>query len=254
MPADVMIKEIKKYRRKYGILSMVWMGGEPLLRKDVLKLGVKLFPRNVITTNATLPLINLGEKVKWVISLDGPEDVNDEIRGKGCFKKVLNNLNNLPDDFKGDLQCQCVITKKNADYVEELIDILRSETPIRGFIFSFYCPRKNDTSEFVWKTLKERDPVVKKAHALKKKYPEFILNKELEFELLLSQNALEVTNNCPLKKYLLPLYLGDEGFEIPFCCHGNDVDCDLCGSFGVFSIAASMKLNPELSSLYIKSI
>ena len=76
-------------------MQMVWMGGEPLLRSDVLREGVKLFARNTITTNGTLPLIDLGPKIKWVISLDGPEDINDEIRGKGCFKKVLKTLNNL---------------------------------------------------------------------------------------------------------------------------------------------------------------
>ena len=245
MPAEVMIKEIKKYKRRYGIYSMVWMGGEPLLRKDVLKLGVKLFPRNVVTTNGTLPLINLGPKTKWVISLDGPEEINDEIRGKGCFKKVISNLQNLPDDFTGDLQCQCVITKKNENKFEELIEFLIRESPIRGFIFSFYVPTKNDTSEFAWKSLKERDFTVKKAYAMKKKYPNFILNKESAFELLLSHNSLSITNNCPLKKYLLPLYLGNEGFEIPFCCHGNDVDCDLCGSFGVFHMAALIRENPK---------
>jgi len=244
MPAEIMIKEIKKYKRRYGIYSMVWMGGEPLLRKDVLKLGVKVFPRNVVTTNGTLHLINLGPKTKWVISLDVPEEINDEIRGNGCFKKVIKNLNSLPDDFTGHLQCQCVVTKKNEHVFEELIDIIIKETPIRGFLFSFYVPRKNDTSEFAWKSLKERDFAVKKAHAIKKKYPNFILNKELAFELLLSQNALAITNNCPMKKYLLPLYLGDEGFEIPFCCHGNDVDCDLCGSFGVFHLGALIKMNP----------
>ncbi len=244
MPAEIMIKEIKKYKRRHGIYSMVWMGGEPLLRKDVLKLGVKIFPRNVVTTNGTLPLINLGPDTKWVTSLDGPEEINDEIRGKGSFKKVIKNLNSLPDDFTGDLQCQCVITKKNEHVFEELIDIIIKETPIRGFLFSFYVPRKNDTSEFAWKSLKERDFAVKKAHAMKKKYPNFILNKELAFELLLSQNALAITNNCPMKKYLLPLYLGDEGFEVPFCCHGNDVDCDLCGSFGVFHLGALIKTNP----------
>ena len=42
MPAEQMIKEIKKYRGKYGILRMVWMGGEPLLRKDVLKNGRRI--------------------------------------------------------------------------------------------------------------------------------------------------------------------------------------------------------------------
>jgi len=247
MPADLMIKEIRKYKRRHGIYSMVWMGGEPLLRKDVLKLGVKIFPRNVVTTNGTLPLINLGPKIKWVISLDGPEKINDEIRGKGSFKKVIKNLNSLPDDFTGDLQCQCVVTKKNEHQFEELIEFLMKETPIRGFVFSFYVPRKNDISEFAWKSLSERDPAIKKAQAMKKKYPSYILNNELAFELLLSQNALEITKNCPLKKYLLPLYLGDDGFEIPFCCHGNDVDCDMCGSFGVFHMGAMMKMNPLLN-------
>jgi len=245
MPTDLMLKEIKKYKRKYGIYSMVWMGGEPLLRKDVLKSGVKMFPRNVITTNGTLPLINLKPRIKWVISLDGPEDINDEIRGKGCFKRVISNLLNLPDNFTGDLQCQCVVTKKNEDSLEEFINFLIRETPIRGLTFTFYVPRKNDTSEFAWKSLKDRDYAVKKAYIMKKQYPTFILNNELAFELLLSQNALPVTNNCPLKKYLLPLYLGDKGFEIPFCCHGNDVNCDLCGSFGVFHLAALIKKNPK---------
>jgi len=245
MPTDLMLKEIKKYKRKYGIYSMVWMGGEPLLRKDVLKSGVKMFPRNVITTNGTLPLINLKPRIKWVISLDGPEDINDEIRGKGCFKRVISNLLNLPDNFTGDLQCQCVVTKKNEDSLEEFINFLIRETPIRGLTFTFYVPRKNDTSEFAWKSLKDRDYAVKKAYIMKKQYPTFILNNELAFELLLSQNALLVTNNCLLKKYLLPLYLGDNGFEIPFCCHGNDVNCDLCGSFGVFHLAALIKKNPK---------
>ncbi|MHA1992710.1 MAG: radical SAM protein, partial [Candidatus Hodarchaeales archaeon] len=226
MPADLMLKEIKKYKQKYGIYSMVWMGGEPLLRKDVLKTGVKMFPRNVITTNGTVPLINLGSDTKWVISLDGPEDINDKIRGKGCFKRVISNLQNLPENFTGDLQSQCVITKKNEDSIEELANFLISETPIRGLTFTFYVPRKNDKSEFTWISLKDRDDAVKKAYKLKKQYPKFILNNELAFELLLSQNALSVTNDCLLKKYLLPLYLGDKGFEIPFCCHGNDVNCD----------------------------
>ncbi|MHA2182261.1 MAG: radical SAM protein, partial [Promethearchaeota archaeon] len=105
MTTDVMIEEIKNYQRRYGIVRMLWMGGEPLLRKEVLKEGVKLFPQNVIATNGTLPLINLGPSIKWTISIDGPEELNDEIRGTGVFKRIINNLNNLPDDFSGDLQC-----------------------------------------------------------------------------------------------------------------------------------------------------
>ena len=245
MTTDKMINEIKKYKTKYGIFRMLWMGGEPLLRKDVLKLGVKLFPQNVIATNGTLPLINLGSKTKWTISVDGPEDINDEIRGKGSFKRIVHNLNNLPENFSGDLQCNCVVTKMNEDCFEELIKDLKTETPIRGINFGFYVPKKNDTSEFTWKSLKERDIAVRKIIKLKKKYPKFVLNNNMVLELLFSQNAPQITQDCPLKKIILPLYLGDDGFEIPFCCYGNDVDCDLCGSWAVFHLALIMNLNPD---------
>ena len=33
---------------------------------------------------------------------------------------------------------------------------------------------------------------------------------------------------------------GDE-FVTPFCCYGNDVDCDLCGAWAVFYIAAKLE-------------
>ena len=251
MPAEVMIKEIKKYKRRHGIVSMLWMGGEPLLRLDVLKLGIKLFPRNVIATNGTLPIPELDPKITWVVSIDGPEQINDEIRGKGSFRKAINTLNNLPDDFPNKLQCQCAITKKNEDFIEELAEILIKETPVHNLVLSFYVPTKNDTSEFAWNSLEERDSAVKKAIALKKKYPSFIPNRELALEFMLSQNALQYTRDCCVKNFMLPLYLGNEGFEVPFCCYGNDVNCDLCGSFGVFHIPAIKKENPEIETLLV---
>ncbi|MFX1572321.1 MAG: radical SAM protein [Promethearchaeota archaeon] len=244
MPAKQMINEIKKFKKRYGIVRMVWMGGEPLLRKDVLELGVKIFPQNTITTNGTLPLFNLGPKIRWVISLDGPEGINDELRGKGSFEKVINNLNNLPGNFSGDLQCSCVITKRNENHLEAFIKCLQKETPIRGVNFTFYVPKKNDISGFCWKSLEKRDLAIKKIMKLKKKYPKFILNYLKVLELMLSQNALEFTQNCPVKNYMVPLYLGDKGFELPFCCYGNDVNCDLCGAWAVFHLAALIKLNP----------
>ena len=39
--------------------------------------------------------------------------------------------------------------------------------------------------------------------------------------------------------YLNAVIEGDQ-FTAPFCCYGNDVDCDRCGSWGVFASAAKM--------------
>jgi len=244
MPAEQMIKELKKYKRKYGIVRMVWMGGEPLLRKDVLKHGVKLFPQNSITTNGTLPLIDLGPNIIWVISLDGPEDINDEIRGKGCYKRVIENLNNLPENFTGDLQCNCVVTKRNENHLEELITALQKDTILRGVVFTFYVPKKKDNTELSWLSLEERDLAIKNVILLKEKYPDFVLNNPMVLDLMLSHNALEITSNCPVKNYMVPIYLGEENFEMPFCCYGNDVNCDLCGAWAVFHLAALIKTNP----------
>src|SRR5512139_2099895 len=56
-------------RNRHGIVSMLWMGGEPLLRRRLLAEGVRLFPRNTITTNGTVPLADFGPNVLYVVSL-----------------------------------------------------------------------------------------------------------------------------------------------------------------------------------------
>ena len=76
---------------------------------------------------------------------------------------------------------------------------------------------------------------------LKKKYPDFIWNNRRTLELTLSENARSVTDKCPSKNLVLPLYLEGDKFVQPFCCYGNDVDCDLCGAWVVFHIAALLE-------------
>lgn len=58
---------------------------------------------------------------------------------------------------------------------------------------------------------------------------------------MLSENAKSVTDNCPSKKHVLPLYLKGSEFVIPYCCYGNDVDCNLCGAWVVFHLAAKLE-------------
>jgi len=76
---------------------------------------------------------------------------------------------------------------------------------------------------------------------LKKKYSDFVWNKTRSLELMLSENAKTVTDNCPSMSLVLPLYLEGSGFVTPCCCYGNDVDCDLCGAWVVFHLAAKLE-------------
>ncbi len=241
MDAAKMIEKLSELKRRHGIRFMLWMGGEPLLRPDVLREGTKLFEKNTVTTNGTLDLIELPNCI-YVVSVDGPPDLNDSIRGKGCFEKVMDTLAHVPAQFGPTVMCQCVATKLNEDRLEELL-LLLQPTRAEGMTFSFYVPRKNDDSEFTWGSLERRDKAVREVMRLKEKYPDFVWNSRRSLEMTLSQNAKTVTDNCPPQKVILPLYLDGDDFVNPFCCYGNDVDCDLCGAWVVFHIAAKLDLD-----------
>jgi MoaA/NifB/PqqE/SkfB family radical SAM enzyme len=243
MDKETMLKTLEMLRDRHQINTMVWMGGEPLLRKDVIREGVKLFNRNTIVTNGTIDLIDLGNVI-YVVSLDGPEEINDQVRGRGCFKRVMRTLGRVPQEFEPTVQIQCVANKENENHLEELLnDVI--DTRADGLVYSFYVPRKNDTTSLAWKSLEEREPVVRRVMELKKRYPKFVWNTIASLELMLPENSKEITDNCLPKQFLLPLYLNGKEFEVPFCCTGNDVDCDLCGMWGVFHMAAKMQTRED---------
>jgi len=241
MSTPTMIEKLLALKRRHGIRNILWMGGEPLLRPDVLIEGVTHFEENTITTNGTLDLIDLPHTM-YVVSIDGPPDINDAIRGKGTFEKVMRTLDQIPEPFGSPVICQCVVTKQNEQQIEDLIHYLRPMR-IMGLTFSFYVPSKNDHSGLKWDTLKERDPAVREVMRIKKKYPDFIRNHGRSLELTLSENAKAVTDKCLSKELVLPIYLERDEFVVPFCCYGNDVDCDLCGAWVVFHLAALLEKN-----------
>jgi MoaA/NifB/PqqE/SkfB family radical SAM enzyme len=241
MDTETMVKRLGELQVRHGIQTMLWMGGEPLIRQDVLRKGTKWFPKNTVTTNGTIDLIDL-PRCTYVVSIDGPQEINDAIRGKGSFRRVVKTLSRLPDDFKPTVMCQYVVTKENEAGMEETVHILQ-KTKAQGMTFSFYVPPRNDTSSLTWGSLERRDKAVREAMRLKELYPKFVWNRHRALELTLSQNAKTVTDKCYAKEFVMPLYLDGDRFTRPFCCMGNDVDCDLCGSWVVFNLAAKIEMN-----------
>jgi len=224
-------------RDRHGIVSVLWMGGEPLLRRELVGQGIHLFPRNTIVTNGTVPLVDFGATALYVVSLDGPEDLNDAIRGRGIYQKVMRNLSRLPAGFTTPVQVQCVVTKRNQHRLAELVAAVR-ETRAGWMTFSFYVPRANDTSPDVWETNEDRAQAVREVMRLKAHYPDFVRNSARMLELMLPPHCKRVTDACPARDTVLPLYLDGHHFTTPFCCYGNDVDCERCGAWVVFHLAA----------------
>jgi sulfatase maturation enzyme AslB (radical SAM superfamily) len=239
MPDTVMLETLTALRDRHGIASMMWMGGEPLLKRKLVAEGLKLFARNSITTNGTVPLVDFGPDVLYVVSLDGPEDLNDAIRGEGVYRRVLRNLSRLPENFSSPVQVQCVVTRRNQHRLEELVQAVRT-TRAGWMTFSFYVPRRDDATGDAWATNEERAAAVREVMRLKELHPGFVRNSRRSLELMLPEHAKRVTDACLAKRYILPLYLDGDRFRTPFCCYGNDVDCDRCGAWAVFHLAARL--------------
>ncbi|MFQ5417173.1 MAG: radical SAM protein [Myxococcota bacterium] len=239
MKPDRILSELRRVRDRHGLRRMVWVGGEPMLRWRMIAKGLSLFEHNTITTNGTVPLVDFGPDLIYVISLDGPRVVNDPVRGSGSFDRVMKTIDAVAENFASTVMVQCVLHRENQDRLEELVLELLP-TKVQGLTFSFYVPRAADTSGRAWETNEERETAVDIVFDLKRRYPDFIWNSSRSLDLMRPPTAKLVTDNCPMLKTTLPLYVEGNEFTTPFCCYGNDVDCDRCGAWGVFATAAKI--------------
>ena len=239
MKPERLLSELRRLRDRHGIRRMLWMGGEPMLRWRVIEQGLPLFERNTITTNGTIPLRDFGDALTYVISLDGPREVNDPVRGKGVFDRVMKTVEAIPEGFRPTVMVQCVLHRENQDRLEDLVRELLP-TKVEGLTFSFYVPRAEEVSARAWESVEEREAAVDIVLDLKRRYPKFIWSSRRSLELMRPASAKLVTDHCPMQKFMLPLYIEGNDFTTPFCCYGNDVDCDRCGAWGVFATAAKI--------------
>lgn len=237
---DDLIELLTALRDRHHIWSILWMGGEPLLRRSLLERGVDLFERNHIVTNGTVPLVELGPDALYVVSIDGPPEVNDAIRGEGTFDRVMRNLERAPSSLSTPVQAQCTVTRANQDHLGELVELL-VDSPLEWMTFSFYVPPASGGGEDAWPTNEERMIAVERVRDLKDTYPSFVRNHRRALDLMAPEKAKTVTDACPARSFILPLYSEGDSFTTPFCCYGNDVDCDRCGAWVVFELAAGMR-------------
>lgn len=238
-----MLHQLEVLRDKHNIKSMLFMGGEPMIRKDLVFEAMKLFDHSTIVTNGTYGIPSVpGSLVS--VSLDGPKHMNDPIRGEGVFDKVRDAVHDRDPSDGTVVMLQMAITRDNAHGIEEFVEEVK-DWPISGVAFTFYVPPKNDTSGQSWQDLTERDLVVDRVLALKDKYSHLIKANRGALEMMKSDVCMDYTGaegeNC-LMRNMLPLYMGDGpektgAFERTFCCYGNDVDCSRCGAYAVFNAA-----------------
>ncbi len=121
---------------QFGVSSVLFSGGEPLMRADLFELieyAGKRGLRTVISTNGTLITAEVAKKIKnngvsYIgISLDGIGEVNDKFRGvAGAFDKAVKGIRNCKTAGVR-VGLRLTLTKRNVQDIEALFDFFEKE-------------------------------------------------------------------------------------------------------------------------------
>ena len=120
----------------FGSPTMIFSGGEPLMRPDVIELSAHASRRGlrcVLSTNGTLISEEVAERIREAsfayvgISLDGLREVHDKVRGhKGAFDEALAGIRRCRD--RGvKVGVRFSLHRKNAGELPGVLDLLESE-------------------------------------------------------------------------------------------------------------------------------
>ncbi|WP_031479599.1 12,18-didecarboxysiroheme deacetylase [Maridesulfovibrio frigidus] len=139
---------------QFGSPVMLFSGGEPLVRKDLIELAhyaVSKGMRAVISTNGTLITKEKAKELKEVglsyvgISLDGGEETHDKFRGvPGSFKKALEGIKNCQEQGL-KVGVRFTLNKRNWTEVPTIFQLLKEmDIPRACFYHLVYSGRGSE--------------------------------------------------------------------------------------------------------------
>lgn len=244
---DDIVKDLT-WRYKQGARIAYFEGGETTLWRDgdkdlgsIIDAAHKIGYYNVgYTTNGTTGRIFTNSDVISV-SLDGPREIHDFVRGDGVYDKLMATLKNL--DFDGSVYANMVLQKGNLHTIREVADIVKENPALSGIVFNFLTPPPYENAP----SYDERIKAIGEIRQLKKeKYP--ILNSKKGLELLSVEDWSE---KCP--KYMSAFILPTGEHKMGCPSEGTD-SCKHCGYAAVREYYQVHKGSPstilEMSSIF----
>ena len=176
--------------KRIGIKEIHLTGGEPLLREDIYSLLTccsNLGFKTVLETNGTLIDSNSAYKIKKSgvsrvkISLDGPKELHDYLRGNNSFSAVIKGIKYLIDHGQYT-EIQLTLSKLNSNNISEVLSLC-NELCINSFRVRLLLPGgKGLKCKNLLLTPEEVAKVYKELEISKKKYPFYIHNELLKEE------------------------------------------------------------------------
>jgi hypothetical protein len=229
LPDAAFLERLARWQAVERVESMLWLGGEPLLREPVLRVGARLFPRNAVFTNGLRPVPrDLGCGV--LVSLDGPPPAHDVLRGD-TWGRITANLAGMDRPL-----VHCTLTGRTADAAESLLEHL--DGLAGGVIFGLYTPARGETSELVLSE-EARRAVVAGLRRLRESWDGVLLNTQGMLDAMAGDPAVW-KEACP--------YLAGHALALDHrlrpkhpCSYGPGADCDRCGCVAMHLRAAARR-------------
>jgi len=226
---DQICKELA-YSYKSGARFVDFEGGEPTIWRDgehdlnsLIRLAKKTgFYSATITTNAILPFHGSEADSIWV-SLDGIGHFHDEIRGKGAFDRLVENI---ATSGHPALSVNMVINNRNYQSVAETIEYVKNNPHIQSISLNFHTPYSDTSGLFLdWDI---RTKVIDLIIEMKKKgYP--VMNSISGLKLM-KHNKFK--KECWVSNFILA-----DSTRLAECPGKQAGICDRCG----FSMAGEMR-------------
>jgi MoaA/NifB/PqqE/SkfB family radical SAM enzyme len=220
-------KVIRNKLKNKKLYQVALTGGEPLLRRDVIKVFKEEMRNKIyVVTNGTLPLVDFNG-ISYIVSIDGTEEVHNFIRGLKVYEKIRQNVK----QFDGDVLLNMTINTINFECIEDVVK--EWHELVHGINFQFHTPF--DLNDSLWVPYgKQRDEIIKKLMKLKEEYYGLILNTKRQLDILRSNGW---TKNCPNWAFIALNHLGQPkdpcilgGAKKPICER-----CGICESSGMYT-------------------
>jgi len=207
----------------FRFYQCTWVGGEPLLRPEIIELGRSYFKYNTVTTNGSISLPDWKD-VSWYISVDGGRRIHERMRNTPGLYDTIKRTIDQSEGLKITI-AYCVTSENYIEIADSLAEWNRNPK-VRNMVFSFFTPVRG-LDDSLWLGWDEKDRVLELLIKEKKVYGDFIVNTERALRLMKSDRSRSVTDRCPFaeKSYAL----GPDGIMKEPCMLGPKADCDRCG-------------------------
>lgn len=235
-------KVIDEKFKKNHVFIITLVGGEPMMRQDVIELFVKEFPKRIcVVTNGTFKIPNLKDIYFYWISIDGDQKTHDKIRGSGAWEKTRKNVLDyvsVGEKSWKDIWITMTINSLNYNTIETVIEDWFDHSNKIGF--QFHTPFMKGDPLFM-PFGQERTKIIERIIELKKtKYKEYIINPISQLELMKKNwgGVGTVPVDCPTWAIISVDHMGRE--KRP-CCIGSAEEkaqkpiCEECG-LGCYSV------------------